>query len=155
MGAKIKVFMDTSALFAAVHLATGGARLILKLGEAGALDIWIGPNVLEELDGVIDRKAPQSKPYIALLLQQAQIEVGDTPPEAALHQASQVISYLPDAQIVAEAIASEVDYFVSFDRKHLVGNPQADELPFAMGTAGDFLAWYRVRLSRAEPRDDE
>jgi hypothetical protein len=54
-----------------------------------------------------------------------------------------VITYPPDAQIVAEAIALEVDYFVSFDREHLIGNSEADALPFPMGTAGDFLAWYR------------
>ena len=35
MGVELKVFLDTSALFAAVHSDTGGARLILKLGEAG------------------------------------------------------------------------------------------------------------------------
>jgi hypothetical protein len=76
----------------------------------------MGPHVLEELDGVIDRKSPQSKPYVALLLERAKVQVGDTPSKFALHQASQAIAYLPDAQIVAEAIALEVDYFVSFDR---------------------------------------
>jgi len=41
-----------------------------------------------------------------------------------------------------------VDYFVSFDREHLLGNPQVERLPFPMGTAGDFLAWYRAKLAR-------
>lgn len=44
----------------------------------------------------------------------------------------------------------EVDYFVSFDRKHLVGNPRAEALSFPIGTAGDFLAWYRERLIENE-----
>lgn len=54
------------------------------------------------------------------------------------------------AQVVAEAMAVAGDYFVSFDRKHLIDNPQAKGLPFPLGTAGDFLAWYRARLARRD-----
>lgn len=42
------------------------------------------------------------------------------------------------------------DCFVSFDREHLVGNPRAGELPFPIGTAGDFLEWYREHLMQEE-----
>ena len=146
MGAELKVFLDTSVLFAAVHSETGGARLILKLGEAGAVSLWVGPWVLKEAEGVIGRKSPKSKAYFALLLDRARIQVGEKPGEPVLRQAQSVIEYLPDAQVVAEALALEVDYFVSLDRKHLVGNPRARELPFPIGTAGDFLEWYRERL---------
>lgn len=146
MGAELKVFLDTSALFAAVYSETGGARLILKLGEARVVSLWIGPWVLKETEGVIERKSPKSKSYFALLLERSHVQVGEEPGESALHQASSVIEYLPDAQVVAEALAIGVDYFVSFDRKHLVGNPRAKELPFPIGTAGDFLAWYREWL---------
>jgi HTH-type transcriptional regulator / antitoxin HigA len=51
---KLKIFMDTSALFAAVHSETGGSRLILKLGEAGAISLWIGTWVLKEMERVLD-----------------------------------------------------------------------------------------------------
>ncbi|MEA3341003.1 MAG: PIN domain-containing protein [Chloroflexota bacterium] len=148
MGAKLKVFLDTSALFAAVHSETGGARLILKLGEAGGISLWIGPWVLQEMEGVIERKSPKSKVYLALLLERSRVQIGEEPEESALHQASSVIEYLPDAQVVAEAMVIGVEYFVSFDRKHLVGNPRAEKLPFPIGTAGDFLAWYRKRLRK-------
>jgi hypothetical protein len=70
--------------------------------------------------------------------------------EIALQQACSVIGYVPDAQVVAEALALGVDYMVSLDREHLVGNPRAGELPFPIGTAGDFMAWYRERLIEAE-----
>ena len=56
------------------------------------------------------------------------------------------IDYLPDAQVVAEALTIGADYFVSFDRKHLIGNPQTVGLPFPLGTPGDFLECYRSRL---------
>lgn len=147
MGHEWRVFLDTSALFAATHSETGGARLILKLGEAGALSLWIGPWVLKEAEAVLGRKSPRSKRYLALLLDRSGVCIGPQATEAALQKACAVIAYLPDAQVVAEALAVGVDYMTSFDRAHLVGNPRAGELPFPIGAAGDFLEWYRGRLA--------
>ena len=147
MAAKPKVFLDTSALFSAVHSETGGARLILKLGEAEAISLWVGPWVLREAEGVLNRKSPGSKGYFALLLDRSKVQVGREADETALHEAQAVIAYLPDAQVVAEALTAGVDYFVSFDRNHLVGNPKATTLPFPIGTAGDFLKWYKAWLT--------
>ncbi len=59
MEAKLKVFLDTS-----VQSATGGARLILKLGEAEAVSLWVGPWVLEEAKEVVGRKSPKSREEI-------------------------------------------------------------------------------------------
>ena len=146
MAASPKVFLDTSALFSAVYSETGGARLILKLGESGVVALWVGPWVLREAESVLDRKSPESKGAFVLLLDRSGIQVGVQPDEANLHRAHSVISHGPDAQVVAEALEVEADFFVSFDRKHLEGNPKARELPFPIGTAGDFLAWYRQRV---------
>ncbi len=145
MPAKRRVFLDTSALFAAVYSDTGGARLILKLGEAGALSLWIGPRVLEESENVIRRKSPKSLAYFAILLDGANIQIGPEADDDALSEALSVIDYAPDAQVVAEALMLDVDYLVSFDRDHLVGNPGLGKLPFLVGTAGDCLAWCRER----------
>lgn len=150
MRAELKVFLDTSVLFAAVHSETGAARLILKLGEAEALSLWVGPWVLKEAEGLLARKSPMSKRYLALLLDRSRVQVGDKSDDSDLQQAQSVIDYLPDAQVVAEALAVGVDYFVSFDQEHLVGNPRAGKLPFPIGTAGDFLAWYREWLMKKE-----
>jgi hypothetical protein len=119
--------------------------LILKLGEAGAIQLWVGPWVLREADGVIERKSPRSKAYFAMLLDRSQVKIGREAGDEALEKALEVVDYLPDAQVVAEALTIGVDYLVSFDREHLVGNPRGKELPFLLGTAGDFLAWYRAR----------
>ena len=110
----------------------------------------MGPWVLKEAEGVLGRKSPRSKGYFVLLLDRSRVRVGEKSDESALHQAQSVIEYLPDARVVAEALTVGVDYFMSFDRKHLVGNPRVGELPFPIGTAGDFLAWYRKRLMEEE-----
>ena len=152
MKAELKVFLDTSVLFAAVHSEAGGARLLLKLGEAGAISLWVGPWVMQEAEQVLDRKSPKSKPLFALLLDRAGVQVGGKPDGSVVRQACSLIGYLPDAQVVAEALRLGVDYLVSFDRAHLVGNPRMGEQPFPIGTPGDFLKWYRGWLGQRETR---
>lgn len=144
------MFFDTSALFAAVWSEEGGARLILKLGEAGAVSLWVGPWVLREADAVLKRKSERSRGRLALLLDKAGVRVGEEAGTAAVGRALKVVEYLPDAQVMAEAMDLGVDYLVSFDRKHLVGNPRAEGLPFRIGTPGEFLAWYRSKLVAKE-----
>ena len=148
MTARPRVFLDASALVSAVLSGTGAARLILKLGEAGVLSFWIGPWVLSEVEALLDRKSPGSKGLFALLLDRSGIQIAADPDAVKLKQARSAIEYLPDAQVVAEALTVGAAYFVSFDRMHLVGNPKAGGLPFQMGTAGDFLSWYRHRLAQ-------
>ena len=143
--AELRVFLDTSALFAAVWSETGGARLILKLGEAGALSLWVGSWVLREADAVLMRKAEHSRVRLALLLDRAGVRVGEEASRQTIEQPQEAIEYLPDAQVLAEATELGVDDLVSCDRKHLVGNPHTEGLPFRIGTPGEFLEWYRSR----------
>ena len=58
MPAKVSVFLDTSALFTGIWSATGGGRMILKLGEARVIRLLVGPQVLDEIGGALRRKAP-------------------------------------------------------------------------------------------------
>jgi predicted nucleic acid-binding protein len=148
MPPKARVFLDTSVLFAAILSETGGSRLILKLGEAGSIQIIVAPRVLQEAEGVLKRKAPQHKGRFALLLDRANVTVGPAPTADALAQVSAVVDYAPDACVMAEALAASSDYLVSLDRQHLAGNPRAGVMPFPIGTPGDFLAWFRAQLEQ-------
>ena len=150
MPSEPRVFLDTSVLFAAVLSETGGARLILKLGEARVLRLLVGPRVLREADNVLTCKAPESRALFALLLDQAGVETGSNPDTGTSNRAEKVVDYAPDARILAEAMVAQADYFVTFDRQHFIDNPSAHDLPFLVGTPGEFLAWLRERLRRLE-----
>ena len=152
MEVEARVFLDTSVVFAAVWSESGGARLILKLGEAGAVSLWVGPTVLREAEAVLKRKSEESRPHMALLLDRAQVQVGPQASPEALALAHSAVDYGPDAQVLAEALETAVDYFVSLDQKHLVGNPRTESLPVTVGTPGDFLDWYRQQLAGYEVR---
>ena len=56
--AKKKVFLDTSAIFAVVLSESGGGRKLLQLGEAGVIQLVIGPNVLWECEEVLKGSVP-------------------------------------------------------------------------------------------------
>lgn len=142
-----RVFLDTSALFAGIWSPSGGARLIFQLGEAGALQIVVSPQVLGELEIVLRRKAPGQLGDLALLLDRIQIEVSRPASEARRLACLQCIHHPGDAQVAADDWEAQVAFLVTLDQQHFLNNPQfRDQLPFPCGTPGDFLTWYKQRF---------
>lgn len=142
-----RIFFDTSALFAGVLSGSGGARLLLRLAEADAIELWIGSSVLREADAVLLRKAPAARADMALLLDSARARLAPAPDASWLAEAAALIDYRPDAQVLAEALSSSADWFVTLDRRHFLGKPELDHLMVQMGTPGDYIAWLRAHWS--------
>ena len=146
MPASLRVFLDASAMFAAVWSREGGARMILKLGEAGAVRLLVSSQVLGEVEGALRRKAPQALGAFALLLDRSNIEVVPPPTDEAIRGCLAVTGHRGDAGVLAAALNGQVDYFVTLDRQHFLDNPRLSGFaPFPLGTPGDFLAWLRAR----------
>ena len=141
-----RVFLDTSALFAGIWSSLGGARLTLKLGEAGAVQLVLSQQVLAEIESTLRAKAPHNLGALALLLDRSRIHIVQTG-ESNLLRAQLLVSHTGDAQVLAAALESDIDFFVTLDRKHFLDHLMLrEQMPFPMGTPGDFLAWYRTRL---------
>lgn len=148
MPAKVSVFLDTSALFAGIWSAEGGSRMILKLGEAGAIQLLVGPQVLDEIESALRRKAPDMLGLLALLLDRSRIKVVPSPMPETVQDSQTLTGHPGDAQVLGAAWAAGADYFVTLDRQHFLDNPSLrDAVPFPVGTPGDFLAWYRRQLT--------
>ena len=148
---RVRVFLDTSALFAGIWSASGGARMILKLGEVDAIQLLISPQVLIEVKGALHRKAPEILDLLTLLLNRSQAEVVPSPTPDAVRESLALTHHAGDAQVLAAAWQTGIDYFVTLDQEHFLDNaPLRDAVPFPVGTPGDFLAWYRERL-KASP----
>ena len=147
MPARVRAFLDTSALFASIWSAGGGARMILKLGEAGAIRLLVSPRVLSEIESTLRRKAPDLLGMLALLLDRSSVEVVPSPAPEVVQESQALTGHPGDERVLAAAWAAGVDYFVTLDRKHFLDNPGLKEaVPFSIGTAGHFLTWYRGRF---------
>lgn len=135
----LRIFLDTSVVFAAVLSPAGGARKLFLLGETGILKPVVGPTVLRECDEVIRRKAPRLLSTLAQLLAIAQTETSRAPGQAHIKTARLYVNYAPDARVLAEAIAADPDWFLTHDRQHFLKTRQTIRLPFEIGTPGDLI----------------
>ncbi len=77
--------------------------MILKLGEAGAVHILLSSQVLEEIEDVLRRKAPDQLPGLALLLDRAMVEVVNPASGELKRRCLEIIRHSGDAQILADA----------------------------------------------------
>jgi predicted nucleic acid-binding protein len=139
-----KIFLDTSAIIAAVMSPTGGARLLFHLSQAGAIRLVVGKGILQETEEVLKRKAPHLIGLFAQLFAEANVETAQEPTSEHLERAKSMLEYAPDAKVLAQAISANPDWLVSHDKEHFIGNPALDNLPFKIGTPGDVIAWLRA-----------
>jgi predicted nucleic acid-binding protein len=141
-----RLFVDTSALFSGPWSSEGGARALLQLGEARLVQLVVSPDVLRELESVCRRKAPGLLGLLALTLDHARLEITPAPTAAAVASADRWVRHAGDARVVAAAVRASVDFLVTLDRAHLLGNASlAAHLRLQLGTPGDALAWLRAR----------
>jgi predicted nucleic acid-binding protein len=138
-----KVFLDTSVIIAAVMSSSGGGRVLFQLSHAGVIHLVVGTGILQEADEVFRRKAPDLLGLLAQSLDEAKVEVGRKPTVKQFREARSLIPYLPDANVLAQAIASHPDWLVSHDKGHFLDNPALNDLHFQIGTPGDVIAWLR------------
>jgi len=123
MKKKYRIFLDTSVIFAAVISKKWGARKIFRLGEAGVIDLVISPCVLRESEQVVRRKVPTSLPILAQLLDVCNLEIVMVSNDELIEQAKKIMDYQPDIYVLAEAMNTSVDWFITHDKKHFLNNP--------------------------------
>jgi predicted nucleic acid-binding protein len=139
-----RIFLDTSVLFAGIWSAEGGARVLLRLGEAGAIQLLISPQVLKEIEEVIRRKMPDRLASLAILIDRSNANVVPTAPEGVFAHCKELILHQGDARILADAWQHETDYLVTLDKAHFMNQPRLyRQIPFPIGTPGDCLEWYK------------
>ncbi len=149
MATKIRIYLDTSVIFAGIWSAKGGGRMLLRLGEAGAISLVTNRLAIQELEGALRTRAPQSLGALALLLDRSDITVVGEPRAANRSAARSLVDHPADADILASAMGDDIEYFVTLDRKHFLDNEKLmHTLAFKIGTPGECLEWIRRRLRR-------
>jgi predicted nucleic acid-binding protein len=143
----LRIFLDTSVIFAAILSPTGGARKLFLLAEAGILTLVVGPTVLMEVEEVVRRKAPGSLSTLAQLLAVSNVETSGKPSSAQIKSAKAYVHYVPDARVLAEAICAHPDWFVTHDKEHFLKSRAKIQLSFEIGTPGDVIQKFRDDFS--------
>lgn len=142
-----KLFLDTSTILAGIRSTTGGSRAILKLGEAGKIRLFASQDVLSEIDDNIREVAPNQLVNVAVLLDVSSVEIVEPPDIATVQMCNRFLRYGDDAVVLAAAVIAQVDYFITLDRQHFIGNPLTPStIQFPICSPGDFLSWYRLNL---------
>jgi predicted nucleic acid-binding protein len=139
----IRVFADTSALFAAMLSPRGAMSELIRIGIRGELQIVVSADVLTELERNLRNKAPASLPLIENLVDDYLFELAPPLSKEEVHQAEAYV-VAKDAYIVAAAIKARVDYLATFDRKHLIDPPEvALRSGLVINTPGEILTILR------------
>ena len=96
--------------------------MILRLGEAGVINIQVSALVLNEIDNVFRKKSPDNLSYLALILDRSGTTVAPNPSEDFFRKCYQLIPHKGDAEIIAAAWEIMTDFFVTLDRGHFINN---------------------------------
>jgi predicted nucleic acid-binding protein len=140
---RLRVFLDTSVVFAAVLSPSGGSRKLFRLAEIGVLRLLVGPIVLRECEEVVRLKKPSSAPELAQLLAISRTETSPAPSARQIKTAKSLVHYKPDAYVLAEAIQAQPDWFVTHDKEHFLNQRPRITLPFEIGTPGDLIQRFK------------
>ena len=121
-----RVFVDTSVFFAAFYSTTGAAHDLLRLAVRGKVELVLSSTVLEEVARNLQAKAPQRSVLFEVLMRTLEPEIAPDPSRDELLAVAEYVA-LKDAPIVAAALAADVDYLVTYDRKHLLDPEEVSE----------------------------
>jgi putative PIN family toxin of toxin-antitoxin system len=115
----IRVFVDANVLFAASYSSHGSSRDLILAAIEDKVQIVVSKYVLTEAERNLARKAPRAIPAFTELTELLSVEVVDKPNLEDVLQAAEYTA-LKDAPVVAAALSAQVDYMVTWDRKHLI-----------------------------------
>lgn len=141
-----KMFLDTSAMIAGIVSPAGAAREVMRLCEAGAVELLVSRQVLTEADRNLSVKLPALVPDYRRLMHRMSPTLVEDPTHREVVQARRVIHH-KDAPILAAAISAEVDYLITWNIKHFHKPPVMQAVRFRIATPGEFLEEFRGWLS--------
>ena len=146
---KIKLFLDSSALFAGIISPTGTAQVLLLLGEAGQVGLMISEQVVVETERALARKLPSALNDLGRAILSAQVQIVRDPSQEQVREYLYMMKHPADIPILVAAMQAQVDYLATLNRRHFMDDPEvARQSGLRIGTPGDALAWVREQLAK-------
>jgi putative PIN family toxin of toxin-antitoxin system len=135
----VRVFLDASCWVAAAGSPNGGSALILKLAQAGHLQVVATRKVLQEAErNIRDKLGKEALLRYYQALGSLEIELVDpiTPEEEA--QWTSLVAE-KDRHVLAGAYKARADVLVSLDRRHILTERVQERFPIPVRDTGSFL----------------
>lgn len=133
-----RVFLDASVLFAAAASATGASRAIIVLAEIGLIKVIVSPQVLEEAERNLSRKAPRALPFYRQVIASLDIGIVGEPTPDKVAECAEVIE-AKDAPILAVAMEAKPDRLVTLNTKDFVVPEVIAFSRLTIQTPGEFV----------------
>ncbi len=140
--ARLRVFLDTSALIAGIASSTGAAREILRLAELDLIEIVLSKQVIVEADRNIEAKLPDMAYEYRAFIELLAPVLADDPSPKDIKKYSGLIDP-DDAPILSAAVLSEVDCLVTWDKKHFFKKDVKINTNMKIFLPGEFLKYFR------------
>jgi putative PIN family toxin of toxin-antitoxin system len=122
---KIRVFLDSNVIFAALYSSGEPSSTILERFLSGELTIVLSQQVLDEVIQTVKEKLPDALPIFRKFFISSLPEIVKNPSIAEISDWSQYI-ISQDASILAAAVAARPDFLVTTDQ-HFFENPEIAE----------------------------
>ena len=152
---KSRLFWDSAGIITVVmsNDANSAGRQLLRLGEAGVIEMRLSRDVLEDLEYVVSRRKPDLLKDLALLLDQANFDLVSDPNKETIDRCEALTGYRPDARVLAAAVECDADLFVTTDKVHFIGNPLIGPPATKVRamTPHEALYWCRDQLAQPSP----
>lgn len=118
---KPRVFLDSNVIFSGLYSPKGSPGIILEHFIKGEIKVVVSQQVLEEVIRTVKEKVPAALPSLRSILLNVLPEISADPKPEAMERWTGRLS-IGDAVILAAAIATKPDYFVTGDN-HFLENP--------------------------------
>jgi predicted nucleic acid-binding protein len=141
---RIKIFLDSSVLFAGIASSEGAARVFLILGEIGQIQLVISEQVLVETERAIARKLPSALGNVRQAIHASGVIIVPDPTPEGVKAHLDWMKDLTDIPILLAAMQAGVDYLVTLNRRHFLDDAGVTQRSgLRIGTPGDALNWLR------------
>lgn len=114
----LRVFLDSSVLFAAALSSQGSARDLIQEAFRDRLRLLASQLVWLETRRNLAAKAPRALPFLEEVHASGAVYLVEPSPEL-VHRATRIVVG-KDAPIVAGAVAGRAAFLATYDRKHLM-----------------------------------
>ncbi len=137
-----RIFFDTSAYIAALISPQGAAGELLRLVEAGAIQMVVSKQVIIEADKVLAEKFPELAQENRRLLKHLTPEIA---PDPSKIQVKLFLERLPsaDASILYSAHLAKVSVFITWNTRDFMGPKVSSLVDFPIAVPAEGLKLFR------------